>query len=265
MHRLLDFPLVEVDEITALRLALSASPDDPDLKIPLGFALANAGCTYEAAHLLRPTRKMWKAHPQADLGTAALSAQTWWNKNWRDFARLRHDVGKEAVLNLLGDRAVEYWDLPPLLMHLGSFASEDQELDLARHIFQRVLDLARRGLPKMKKEAFLYVSQASLIDVLLKHGEPCKALEEVRTLSHNPGNAMAHELLTIRVLVANDLLDDAMCQSAKLLVTAEKHRKGYSKSIRQEFITSSEELADLRKRPDWDAMLADPAGYTTGK
>ena len=58
MDRLIDYRLIEPRIIAELR---AADPRDDAAKSALGLALADAGCTYEAAHLLRPTRAVWKS------------------------------------------------------------------------------------------------------------------------------------------------------------------------------------------------------------
>ena len=125
--------------------------------------------------------------------------------------------------------------------------------------------LAERGLPKMDMTAFTYVSQAALIDVLLLRGKAKAALAAHEALVANPGNAMAHELQKARALVANKQEDDAMRCIAGMLITAEKHRKGYSRVIRLEFIDAATELDRLRRRPDWQSLLDDPALYRRSK
>jgi hypothetical protein len=264
MLRLLSFPLKEPRTIQTLRRKAEAAPSDADAQVVLALALNRTGCTYEATSILRPLRAHWKASKDAPLATEAVAAQSWWNKNWRQFARLRHAGKKDAALALLGDRAVQYWDLPPLLMHLADMAVDDEHLDLASHLFQRVFDLSRRGLPNMDMAAFAYVSQSGLVDVLCRSGEPTAALAQHRAITPNPGNAMGHEIQHVRLLVAAGHLDEAMRAAAALIVTASKHRTGYSKDMRMDFIKSSPELAPLRKRPDWKALLRDPEAYLRG-
>ena len=170
-------------------------------------------------------------------------------------------MGPSQALEILGTRAIQYWDLPPLLMHLGDIAADDGKLDLAEHIFQRIFDLAQRGLPVMPMQAFLYASQSSLIDVMLRRGRAAQALDRLQALAPNPGNAMAHEMLRIRVLVANEQLDQAMSEVAQSLVIAAQRRKGYSKEMRLDFIYGAPDLDPLRARSDWQNMLDDPAGF----
>ena len=168
---------------------------------------------------------------------------------------------KEAALALLGDRAVHYWDLPPLLMHLGGVAADDGQLELAKHLWQRVFDLSKRGLPKMNMTAFEYVSQSSLVDLLCREGDVEGALLIHRSIKPNPGNAMAHALQYARLLVTAGELKDAMSITASILVTAEKRRTGYSRNMGLGFIKSSPDMAALRNRADWKAMVKDPAAY----
>jgi len=246
-----------------LRRKAKASPQDTVVQCDLGIALASLGCTYEAAALLRPLRAQWKAGADAEIAKAALAAQTWWNKNWQTFARLKQAGDREGALTLLGGRAVDYWDLPPLLVHLGDLAIETDHLDLAEHLYRRVFDLAQRGLPNMNMDAFHYVSQSSLVDVCLLRGDAKSALAAHDALKPNPGNAMAHEMQKVRILVANAEYDQAMKFIAKMLLTANNARKGYSKTLRIEFVENSPDLAPLRKRSDWPTLLADPASFGT--
>jgi hypothetical protein len=46
-----------------------------------------------------------------------------------------------------------------------------------------------------------------------------------------------------------------------MLVTANKHRTGYSKEMRVAFINAAEDLKPLRERADWNDLLTDPDGY----
>lgn len=264
MLRLQSFPLEELGDIAALRGQCAVSPDDVAAQVALGVALSNAGCTYEAATILRPLRSQWVSSPSSEQARFALEAQTWWNKHWREFAQFIHAGKRGAALKLLGDRAVAYWDMPPLLIHLGGFAVEDDRLELANHLYQRVYDLSQRGLPKMNMTAFEYVAQAALVDTMLLSGRPAEALERHRAITPNPGNAMAHEMQHIKLVVANLQFDLAMRQAASILITAEKHRSGFSKTMRLDFIKTSPELAPLRERADWSAMLDDPVAYLRG-
>jgi hypothetical protein len=264
MLRLLSFPLKEPWTIHTLRRKAEAAPSDGDAQVGLALALSRAGCSYEATSILRPLRSHWKFSQHARQASEAIDAQAWWNKNWQEFARLKHAGKKDAALALLGDRAVQYWDLPPLLMHLAEMAVDDEHLELASHLFQRVFDLSQRGLPNMNMAAFAYVSQAALVDMLCRKGEPAAALERHRAITPNPGNAMGHEIQDVRLLVAAGHLDEAMRHAAALLVTATKKRTGYSKDMRMNFIKSSPDLAPLRKRPDWKALLRDPEAYLRG-
>ena len=199
--------------------------------------------------------------PDAEIAKAALAAQTWWNKNWRTFARLKQAGDREAALTLLGGRAVDYWDLPPLLMHLGDFAIETDHLDLSEHLYRRVFGLAQRGLPNMNMDAFHYVSQSSLVDVCLRRGDTVAALAAHDALQPNAGNAMAHEMQKVRILVASAKYDQAMGFIAKMLLTAANARKGYSRTLRIEFVENSPDLEPLRARSDWPKLLADPASF----
>ena len=259
MHRLLDFPLQEPKMIAALRR--KAAAEQPAAQIDLGFALATAGCSYEAAAILRPLRTQWKSHGSAQAGRSALEAQTWWNKHWKTFVQAKRAGKTVEALNLLDGRAAVYWDLPPLLVHLGDIAKAGEEFDLAEHLYLRVAGLARRGLPGMNMAPFTYVAEASLIDVLLSSGQPAEALKRHRALVPNAGNAMAHEIQHAILLVANGDLDGAIRQAAATLVTAETQRSGYSRQIRKDFIDTAPELAPLRRLSDWQAMLDDPAAY----
>lgn len=261
MQRLLTFPLQELRAIQRHRRDADAMPSDDGRRMALALALGRAGCTYEAALLLRPIRSHWKASKWSVLANETVEAQAWWSKNWREFVRLKRSQKKDTALALLGDRAVRYWDLPALLIHLGDNAAADDQLELASHLLQRVACLAERGLPKMNMEAFGYVAQAALVDVMHRRGDVAAALDRHRTIIANPGNAMAHEFQHVRLLVAAGQFDHAMRSAASILVTARKHRSGYSKVMRMEFIGTSPDLAPLRKRADWKTLLQDPGAY----
>jgi hypothetical protein len=258
MLRLQSFPKVEASNIRALRRKAAGGAARHELA--LGLALADAGCSYEAALILRPIRSHWKSTGGAPQAEQALDAQAWWNKNWRTFARLRHAGQREDALALLGDRSIQFWDFPPLLMHLGAMAVDDARLDLADHIFQRVLHLTERGLPKMPMQAFVYVAQAARVDVLCRKGDAAAALKHFRTIAPNSGNAMGHTMQLVELLVAAGHLDEAMGEAASVLATATT-RNGYSKDMRLDFIATSSALAPLRKRSDWRALLQDPGAY----
>jgi hypothetical protein len=261
MLRLQSFPHKEPPNIQKLRRAAAAAPRDYDAQIAFALALSRAGCTYEAATILRPLRVHWKSHEGSQFAKHAIDAQSWWNQNWRTFAQLRQSGRNVAALALLDERATHYWDLPSLLMHLGEIAADDGQLDLASHLFQRVSNLSERGLPKMNMAAFAYVSQAALVDVLAKQGDAVAALAQHRAITPNPGNAMGHQIQQAKLLVAVGHLDEAMRTVASILVTATKHRTGYSKDMRMEFVKSSPHLAPLRRRVDWKAVLRDPDTY----
>lgn len=261
MQRLIDLPLDDPEPIAAARAALAAAPGDDEAAVALGLVLAGAGCTYEAAHLLRPRRKMWKDADGAEAAKAALDAQAWWNKNWREFAQLSQAGRKDDALALLGGRAADYWDLPPLLMHLGGFAAKAGDPDLAEHIFRRIAGLADRGLPKMEMAAFAYASRASLIDLLAERGDTAAALAAYAGIRPNPGNAMAHELQGARLLVLAGREDDALSAVAGIVVVAEKERKGYSRDMRLAFVDRDPVLDDLRTRPEWQALRSDPVAF----
>lgn len=117
----------------------------------------------------------------------------------------------------------------------------------------------------MNMVAFAYASQASLIDVLLLRGKAKAALAAHEALSPNPGNAMAFEMQNVRVLVANKRDEDAMQCLARILVTADKQRTGYSKTMRVEFVEGAAELDRLRRRRDWKKLLEDPLRYSKSK
>ena len=265
MHRLIDFPLQEPRVVATKRRQHDAAPDDGEAALRLGIALARAGCSYEAALMLRLQRQLWKASPDAPDAKAALDAQAWWNKTWREFAQRSQAGDHDGALALLGDRAVQFWDFPPLLMHLGTFAKAKGQLDLADHIFRRISDLANRGLPKMNMAAFVYAAAANRVDVLLLRGKAADAQRTLAKLKPNPGNAMAHELQTVRVLVANGKDDAAMRSVAAMLTTARKHRAGYSRDIRLDFVDNAADLDGLRARDDWPAMRDNPEAYTKRK
>ncbi len=258
MEQLLERPLTEAAAIGALR---KAARDSIEAQAALGVALAEAGCSYEAALNLRPTRMHWKGTPGEAAARQALDAQAWWNKEWRQFAQAMQAGERDTALALVGDRAEMFWDFPPLLTHLAQTAKAAGQLDLARHLFQRVRDLAERGLPKMEMGAFAYVSRAGLIDVMIMQGEIAQALEDYAALEPSPGNAMSHEIQGARLLALAGQEDGAMVAIADMLVTASKKRDGYSAEIRMDFIDNAAELAPLRARSDWTLMRADPAGY----
>ena len=264
MQRLLDFPIEEPDHIEKLRAKSVKEHEDVASQIALGAALSLSGCSYEAASILRPLRKHWKLTDASAQAQAALDAQSWWKKNWREFVQQKRAGNKDAALDMLSDRSVHYWDLPPLLVHLGDIAAHEGQLELARHLYQRVYYLSQRKLPKMDMKAFEYVAQAALADILLRSGKPAEALEMHRAVRPNPGNAMAHELQFIKLLVATDTLDEAMRQAASTVITANKHRSGYGKTMRLEYIDQSPDLTPLREHNDWPVMLNDPVGYLKG-
>ncbi len=259
MNELLAFPLDESAAIAALR---KAARDSVEAQAALGVALAEAGCSYEAAMNLRPTRMRWKGTPGESAARQALDAQAWWNRSWRPFAQAMQAGRRDEAMGDLGDRAGLFWDFPPLLTHLAHTAKAGGQLDLARHLYVRIRDLADRGLPKMEMRAFDYVSRAGLIDVLIMQGEIATALDAYRELRPNPGNAMAHEIQGARLLALAGEEDGAMVAIADMLVTATKKRDGYSTEIRLDFIENAAELAPLRERSDWELMRADPAGYS---
>jgi hypothetical protein len=261
MLRLQSLPQKEPRHIQQLRRKAEAAPSNKDLQIAFALALSRAGCTYEAASILRPLRSHWVSSERATLARAAVDAQAWWNKNWKAFVHLKRSGKTADALALLGDRVTHYWDLPPLLMHLGEIAADDDHLELASHLFRRVFTLSERGLPGMKMEAFAYVSQAALADVLCKTGDAAAALDWHRNIVPNAGNAMGYEIQQARLLVAAGHHDDAMRAAASILVTAEKHRTGYSRDLRLEFIKSSPDLAPLRRRADWKMLQKDPVAY----
>lgn len=260
MDDLIDYPLKEPSKIAKLRQIAEASGADDDV-IAFGMALAKTGCTHEAATLLRPKRAKWKDRPDAPTGKTALEIQTWYNKNWKQFARLKQAGQRYEALELLGDRAPQFWDHPPILMHLGGFAVDQGKLDLAEHVFRRISYLADRGVPKINMTAFVYGAQAALLDVLSLRGEADKALQLWHKLEHNPGNAMAQQLQGARLMVAAGLDRAALRQVADIILTAEQARRGYSRDIRLEFVENSSDLAPLRKHKDWAVMRTDPVAY----
>jgi tetratricopeptide (TPR) repeat protein len=261
MHPLQSYPLREHRRVAALRRKATAAPSDGALQLALGLALAQAGCSIEAAAILRPLRARWKGTADAPSVQAALDAQAWWNKHWRDFVRLKAAGRTAETLDLLGRRAVHYWDLPPLLMHLGDIAAAAGQLPLAVHLYQRVSELAQHSPQGSEQLAFTYVTSAAHVDVLLQQGDVATALAQHRAIRPNAGNALAHELQQARLLVAAGQHDEAMRHLAAMLRTATRERSGYSRRIRLDFVDASPALAPLRKRPDWQALLADPATY----
>ncbi|MGI9388688.1 MAG: hypothetical protein ACR2O1_01415 [Boseongicola sp.] len=257
MHRLLELPVADTAEISELRRTLKTE----EQKVALGLALAGEGCSLEASFYLRPTRKIWSGGPDADNANAALAAQSWWNKTWRDIARAMQSGQVDAALKLIGDNAVHQWDQPALLLHLASIARDRNELGFAGHLLQRVLYLADRGLPKTEMSAFEYVARAGLIDVLAASGKLNEALDEYEVLSPNHGNAMAHELQGARLLALAGRDDAALAAIAAILVTARAARAGYGREIREDFVAKAPELTKLRDHPDWAELLDDPASF----
>ena len=258
MHRLLEFPVKDPAVISALR----KKSESDEQRVALGLALARAGCSYEASYYLRPTRKIWSSRSDADDAKAALAAQTWWNKTWRDIAQAIQNKQAKTALTLIGDNCVQQWDQPALLVHLSSIARDGGDLAMAKHLLERVGFLADRGLPKMEMSAFDYVARAGLIDILAASGDAVAALAEHNALSPNHGNAMAHELLGARLLTLAGQDDAAMAALADILVTARTTRKGYSRDVREDFVANAPELAALRDRPDWAELLGDPFAYS---
>jgi hypothetical protein len=103
------------------------------------------------------------------------------------------------------------------------------------------------------------------VDILSRQGNAVAALDRHLAIIPNPGNAMGHEMQHARLLVAAGHLDQAMCKAASILVTARKHRTGYSKELRMAFINASPDLTPLRGRADWKELLQDPDGYLRSK
>lgn len=258
---ILDLEIEDPRKIERLRAAAARSPDGERERIELGLALGDAGCTYESAILLRPLRKQWKTQPWADRAVTYLAVQTWWNKHTKAFIASRRAGRHHEALALLGDRIPLLWDVPGLLVHLGDIASERGELAVSNHFYERVHYLAKRGLPKINMDAFEYVAPASIIDNLMRAGNAKEALNRHARLQPNPGNAMAHEIQKAVLTTAAGDRDDAMRIVANMLLTAEKRRTGYGKTLRKQFIDSAQELDPLRARPDWTQMLDDPSGY----
>jgi len=108
------------------------------------------------------------------------------------------------------------------------------------------------------------VAQASLVDVLLLNGKPDQALEQHLETMPNQSNVMAHEMQHAKLLVATGNFDEAMQQAAAMIITANKHRSGFSKTMRLDFVEQAPELAPLRERADWTQMHNDPATYLQG-
>ena len=113
----------------------------------------------------------------------------------------------------------------------------------------------------MNMQAFEYISQAGLIETLLRQGKTKEALKQHSSLKPNQGNVMGHEILGVRLLVANKKYDEAMKSIAHMLTTAQKKRSDYGKVIRIDFIENAKELSVLRQRHDWLSMLDDPVSY----
>lgn len=258
MRAFLDLPIN--DEPAAVKAARKSLDDTAERQAALGFALAEARCSYEARHILWPIRKHWKPDATAAV-EACFEAQSWWKKNWRAFAQASQAKRVDGALEMLGDHVEWFWDMPPALMHLSNFAMYKEDLDLAEHILRRIVVLTDHGLPKMPMEAFAYVSRAALIDVLAARGAPEAALDEYEHLTPNPGNAMAHEMLGARLMALAGEETRAMEVIADMLVTAMTKRSGYSRDMRIDFVERDPDIAVLRKRKDWVAMLDDPKAW----
>lgn len=261
MRELLALPVDDPPEIAALKRAAEQEPGDDVSVVAYGLALARSHCGYQAARVLRPLRKLWKDSPDATVAQAALDAQTWWNKTWKDFAALSRAGEHAAALELLGDRALCFWDFPPLLAHLTRFSITSGDFELAENIARRIHLLSQQGVPKINMAAFAYGSQEDLIEILWRRGDPAGALERHRKLEPNPGNAMAYEIRRAELLVAAGHADEAMRQVATILQTARNERKGYSREVRLDFVDNAPELAVLRDRDDWAAMHLDPGAW----
>ncbi|NND20960.1 MAG: hypothetical protein HKO14_02625 [Silicimonas sp.] len=252
MDSLTNFDLEDSRDISALR-----NGDD----VALGMALAEAGCSVEAAALLRPHRKVWSKGDQAEIGAAALDAVAWWNRNWRDVARARQAGRHGEVLRLVGDHARSLWDQPALLLHLAWVARATGRQALAGHLLRRVIYLCHRGVPGIEMKAFHYAAEAGLVDILVDEGRIDDALSAFEALTPNPGNAMAHQLQGAELLVLSGRLDAAMVEVAKILMTANDKRSGWSANVRRDFTENAQALGPLRARDDWRALISDPAAY----
>ncbi|MEM9062622.1 MAG: hypothetical protein AAGD13_19350 [Pseudomonadota bacterium] len=261
MRDLLEFPVEDPADLSGLGEKARDAPQDDALQVTFALALCRAGCGYQAARLLRPRRKIWKGTPDEGDAREAIDAQGWWNKVWREFAQASQKGDHDVCLEMLGDRARHFWDFPPLLAHLTKFAIARGEYDLAEHIARRVHWLSQRGVEKINMAAFEYGSQEDLIEILWKRGDAKGALDAHRSLSPNPGNAMAYEIQRARLLVAAGHLDEAMEQTARILLTARTGRSGYSREMRIGFVDGADELDALRKRPDWAELYRDPGAW----
>lgn len=261
MLELLTLPLQDSKAITKLRRQTVAAPGDEQSRIALGFELALAGCTYEAANILRPLRSRWKESRFGPSAREAIALQAWWSGHWKQLISLKRTRQYDAVKALIGDRSSRLWDLPPFLIHLGEILADEDEFDIADHLFNRVHYLSQRGLPKMNMNAFAYVSQAALIDVLCRKKDFAAALHQHRELVPNAGNAMAHEILRARLLVFAGRHDEAMQTMASIITIGRQFRSGYSRRLQEQFVAKSTELDPLRERADWQQMVQDPRAY----
>ncbi|MEL7471174.1 MAG: hypothetical protein AAFN27_22160 [Pseudomonadota bacterium] len=261
MQDLLEFPVEDPADLVVLATKAARTPDDDAAQIAYGLALFRAGCSYQAARLLRPRRKLWKGTGDEADARAALDAQSWWNKTWKELAQNSQRGNYDLCLEMLGDRARLFWDFPPLLAHLTKFAIARGEFDLAENIARRIYLLSQRGVEKINMVAFEYGSQEDLIEILWRRGDPRGALEIQRNLTPNPGNAMAYEIRRAQLLVATGLSDEAMSEVASILRTALKERTGYSREMRIDFVDKSDDLDPLRARPDWSKMYEDPSAW----
>lgn len=248
---LLGLAIEDSAEITALR------DGDP---VQLGLALAEAGCSVEAAPLLRPARKQWAADPRSEAARSALAAVTWWNKNWRAFAQAMQGNRFEEARELLGDQARNQWDRPPMLLHVSRVARHEGRPEIARHCLARLLYLCDRGLPKTDMTVFRYAAEASMVEILAEAGDVDAALAGYRNLTPNPGNLMGHQIQGAALLAQAGQAEAAMNAIAKLLATAQT-RKGWGRENREAFVTRDPVLDPLRQRSDWHQLLSDPAAY----
>lgn len=246
--------------ITRARRALTSQPEDDAVRLRLGHALASEGCGYEAARILRPLRARWRDEPWAPDADRCLAAMAWWNREWRDFARARHESRVTDALAMVADHAPALWDHPPTLEHIGSLARHVRAWPLAEHAYARIAWLCERGVEKIALEPFRYLAAAHLLEIRAVTGDPQGALSDFRRLEPNPGNRHHHDMLLGDLLILAGEHDQAMTHVAHVLTGVER-RSGWGRQQREAWAHSWERLDPLRARDDWAALIDDPKGY----
>lgn len=235
-------PLSELPVEDSPRLVALRAVDDP---IALARALGQHGCGYEAALILRPLRKRWRDAPWAEEAQQWLAAQTHWNKQGRQAAALRVQGDLFAAESLVSLHEGAYWDFPPALMLLAQIAQSDGRLERAKHLYQRLVYLAQRGVPKINMVAYGYLPAANLIDIQAEEGDPAGALAALRTLDVHTGNRHHYDMLLAELLAMTGDID-AACKLLTKIVRDAKRRKGSTGSGRLKWAASEPRLAPLR-------------------